>query len=416
MLKAHVKRGANLIGISPLENMVQTYAWGSRTAIQDLLGRPEAVGQPMAELWMGAHPKAPSKIWTDGEWGPLDEIIDRDPESILGPSLAGSFGNKLPFLFKVLAAAAPLSMQVHPDLEQAREGYARENMLGIPLDAAHRNFKDENHKSEILCALTTFHLLIGFREIHEILELMGEASFSALSGELDALKKSPDSNGLRHFFDSLLGMDQNQRQLIVHEAARTARKRSAEASLFQWISRLNRAYPGDIGVLSPLLLNLCELKPGEALYIPSGVLHAYLDGVGMELMANSDNVLRGGLTSKHVDVQQLIRCVDFKTGPVRTIAPVKKGTCETIYPTPSREFQLSVISPNQGNMFTSPEKGSAEILICTEGGAIIKDLQSGEQLDLGKGNAIIVPAAVSRYTIEGIATLYKASVPYRPVR
>ena len=401
-----------MLNISSLKNPVQEYAWGSKTAIQALLGETEAAGKPMAELWMGAHPKAPSKVLVDGEWKPLNEVIETNPESILGRRVVQAFSSKLPFLFKVLAAASPLSIQVHPSLEQASEGYARENALGIPLDSPDRNYKDTNHKPEILCALGPFQGLMGFREIEEILGLMNEVSSSTLSHELELLRESPDSHGLRRFFTSLITMDKTRQHLIVSEAADIAEKRSLRKPMFHWMSKLNRAYPGDVGVFSPIILNLVELEPGEALYIPAGELHAYLDGVGIELMANSDNVLRGVLTPKHVDVPELLKIASFKSRPVEKIEALRKGACESIYPAPSREFMLTMISLKKGSSFASPGSRSVEILICTEGEAEIEDLGNGELLPLSRGRSVIVPAEVSRYRIDGNAIVYKASVPY----
>ena len=188
--------------INLLKNPIQDYAWGSKTAIQELIGEPGSIGKPMAELWMGAHPKAPSQVLINGEWQFLDEIIKKDPESILGKSVAEQFSNQLPFLFKILAAGRPLSVQVHPTMEQAQKGFARENDLGIPLDAPNRNYRDVNHKPEILLALTPFQGLKGFRTIDDILNLMDQLSLTALSDELKLLKKEPDGSGLKRFFSA----------------------------------------------------------------------------------------------------------------------------------------------------------------------------------------------------------------------
>ncbi len=400
-----------MIKISKLDNPVQEYAWGSETAIQDLLGEPAAKGKPMAELWMGAHVKAPSRVMIDGEWKTLNKVINTSPEAVLGERVAEKFSGRLPFLFKILAIARPLSIQVHPDFGQAREGFARENMRGIPLDAPNRNYRDENHKPEILCALTPFQGLIGFRSTEEILDLMNEISSPGLSEMLGHLKKCPDSNGLKRFFTSLMTINKTRRRLIVSKAADIAEKRSGKEPVFHWIAELNRAYSGDMGIFSPAILNLVELEPGEALYIPAGELHAYLDGVGIELMANSDNVLRGGLTPKHMDIPELLRIVNFKSMAVSKIKPQEQGDLEEIYPAPSKEFVLSVISLKKGTPFTSTRNRSVEILICMEGKADIRDLESGDILPLNRGESVIVPAVVSRYRIEGKARLYKASVP-----
>lgn len=397
--------------ISFLKNPVQEYAWGSRTAIQTLLGEPAPSERPAAELWMGAHPKSPSEVLVDGRWQSLEAVIGDSPRSILGERVARKFSNTLPFLFKVLAADQPLSIQVHPDLEQARAGFEKENDLGIPLDAAYRNYKDPNHKPEILSALTPFQGLKGFRNISEMLELMEKVSRSVLSAYLARLRNEPSVVGLKEFFTSLMSMDKDHQGMAVTEAATIAEKYVPEDRAFFWMVELNRQYPGDVGVFSPLFLNLVKLEPGEAIFLPAGELHAYLQGVGIELMANSDNVLRGGLTPKHIDVPELLKIVDFEAGPAQEVESTSDGPCQTEYVTPAREFLLSVISLDEGECFESLQDRSVEILICVSGGAGVTDLRSREAFDLSKGTSVIIPSAVSGYTLEGNATLYKASVP-----
>ena len=397
--------------ICVLKNPTQEYAWGSKTVIQDLLGQIESKDKPIAELWMGDHPKAASNVLIEGGWQSLDEVIGRSPESILGKDVAKRFSSKLPFLFKVLAVDSPLSIQVHPNREQARAGFARENSLKIPLNASNRNYKDENHKPEVLCAITPFQGLKGFRKSEEILALMERIVSSNLSDEFNRLKMEANTIGLKGFFTALMRMDKYRQPLIVSEAVRLAEKLANEDQAFYWMVELNKAYPGDIGVFSPVILNLVQLEPGEAIYLPAGELHAYLCGVGIELMANSDNVLRGGLTSKHIDVIELLKIVNFKTGSIEIIKPEKYGMIERIYPTPAEEFLLSKLSVDEGGIFTSPQDRSVEILICLKGKADVKDLGNSELLRLDKGKSIIVPSAVSQYQIEGNATFYKASVP-----
>lgn len=397
--------------IAFLKNPVQEYAWGSGTAIQGLLGNTIPSDKPAAELWMGAHPKSPSKVLVDGRWESLEEVIRGSPESILGERVARQFSNRLPFLFKVIAAERPLSIQVHPNLDQARSGFEREEALGIPPEAYERNYKDQNHKPEVLCALGPFQGLKGFRRAQEILELMGRVSPSTLQAGLSHLRNEPDEPGLRRFFTSLMTMDKARKALVVKEAARLAETYANEDRAFDWMVELNQEYPGDIGVLSPLILNLVELDPGEAIFLPAGELHAYLQGVGIELMANSDNVLRGGLTPKHIDVPELLKIVNFEAGPAQKVESVNDGPCQRKYVTPSREFLLSVISLDQGKSFESESERSVEILICVEGMAVVTELGSEEVLELSKGKSILIPSAVSGYKIEGNATLYKASVP-----
>lgn len=402
------------IGI--LKNPLQEYAWGSRTAIQLILGdhAPSVKGKPAAELWMGGHPKASSEVFIHGMWEPLHKIIKKDPESILGVHVAGQFSNSLPFLFKVLAADKPLSLQVHPDIKQAQAGFEREERLNIPLTSTARNYRDKNHKPEILCALTAFHALKGFRKIEEIIAIMSTVSLDTLSGELSDLKKNHHSHGLRHFFTSLMGMDSARRQMVLDRAVVLAERHVGDDPLYEWILRLNQVYPGDIGVLSPAMFNLVELAHGEAIHIFPGELHSYLQGVGIELMANSDNVLRGGLTPKHKDMVELLNILTFKTGPARIMRPVKNNASEKIYPAYAKEFLLSVISVDKTVSFTSPTNRSVEILICMEGEADIENLGSGDILPLTKGRSIIIPAAVSQYRIDGESRFYKASVPPGP--
>ena len=397
--------------ISLLKNPIQEYAWGSKTAIQALIEKPGSIGKPMAELWMGAHPKAPSQVLIKGEWQSLDQVIKENPESILGKSVAEKFSNQLPFLFKILAAEKPLSVQVHPTIKQAQEGFSRENDLGIPLDAPNRNYKDANHKPEILCALTSFQGLKGFREIEEILCLMDSLALTSLSHELDLLKKEPDGSGLKRFFSALMSMDKVQQAEVAAKAVRSAEKLVNEDPAFQWIIGLNREYPGDIGILTPIILNLVQLEPGEAIYLPAGELHAYLDGLGIELMANSDNVLRGGLTPKHIDVPELLNVVNFESGPVQKVTATNRDLCQTFYEAPAEEFQLSMISVDEGNAFTSPSDRSIEILICLEGNAVVEDIGCGEGISVTQGKSIVIPSQLSQYRIEGKATLSKAAVP-----
>jgi mannose-6-phosphate isomerase len=397
--------------IGLLQNVIQEYAWGSRTAIPKLLGQPTPVDKPQAELWMGAHPKAPSQVLCGGSWRSLLEVIKENPEEILGEKTASRFANKLPFLFKVLAAAKPLSIQAHPNRDQATRGFDRENDLRIPLEASHRNYKDDNHKPEIICALTPFWALRGFRKINEILELLETIQPPSILEELMLFRSQPNQVGLQTFFKQLITMEVRRKHRIVAEAVSNARKWANDEPVWKWMFLLNREYPGDIGVLSTVLLNLIQLNPGEAMYLPAGELHAYLEGTGIELMANSDNVLRGGLTPKHIDVQELLTVLSFAESDIHILRPESLDSGETIYQTETAEFELSVITVEEKTPFESPRNRSVEIMICTEGEARVEDSVNGETIRLEKGVSFIVPAAVNQYQIEGNATLYKASVP-----
>ncbi|MGD8523699.1 MAG: mannose-6-phosphate isomerase, class I [Desulfobacterales bacterium] len=397
--------------IAELKNTVQNYAWGSLTAIPDLLGVSNPTNIPQAELWMGAHPKAPSEVQYDGQWLSLIDLIDKYPIDILGKAVAQKFSNTLPYLFKVLAAASPLSIQAHPNLSQARDGFLRENSLEIPLNAPQRNYRDDNHKPECICALTPFWALCGFRKISTIVAYFNAVCPKGLKDELAALKLNSSSKGLKHFFSILLTLDADRRQSIIDEAVSNVGKREREDATYEWIMKLSDAYPHDIGILSPLLLNLLCLEPGQAIFLGAGQLHAYLGGVGIELMANSDNVLRGGLTPKHVDVSELLKVLHFDEYEVNCIEPDKNNNCEWVYACPAKEFALSVITLPENKSYFRLYGKSVEILLCTAGTAELMDMDRRDILSLTKGMSIIIPAAVKRYKIEGQATFYKATVP-----
>ena len=394
-----------------LENTIQQYAWGSRTAIPDLLGIENSGNKPCAELWMGTHPKAPSKVRTGEESISLGRLIENNPLEMLGRHTCETFGGTLPFLFKILAAESPLSIQAHPNIEQAREGFARENSLGIPVDAPERNYRDDNHKPEILCALTNFHALRGFREISGIIGLLETLALPEIETEIHALKSCPDSRGLADFFRNLMTSSSEKKAGLAKSAAESAEKHKFRDTAFEWICRLNEKYPGDTGVLAPAFLNVVVLKPGQAMYLPAGELHAYLYGTGIELMANSDNVLRGGLTSKHVDVDELMRILEFSSGPVEILEMEQVRPGEQAYTTQASEFLLSKLTPSQETPYSAPETHSAEILICISGEARLTYPGTGFDAVMGKGESVFIPAETKNYKIKGDAQIYRASTP-----
>ena len=398
-----------IIGI--LQNPIQEYAWGSLTAIPDLLDKPSPAEAPQAELWMGAHPKAPSLVETAEKSESMPRLIKKNPQDLLGKAVVKKFGNQLPYLFKVLAAAKPLSIQAHPNLAQARRGFKAENRAGVPLSAPNRNYKDENHKPECLCALTPFWALNGFRKISATLPRLKMCAPRGLKEEIGALERCPDTAGLKRFFKTLLTIKSQHKGEIIQETLKEARKRSDEDPAFQWVLSLQEADPSDIGVLAPFFLNLICLEPGQAMYLAAGELHAYLDGLGIELMANSDNVLRGGLTPKHVDVPELLRVLSFEEREPDILSPRKISDHEITYDSRADEFVLSVICPLGGKRYTSAKDRSVEILFCTEGKATITDLGNDEKTVIQKGGSVVVPAAVKQYRIFGRTTIYKAAVP-----
>ncbi|EBF3765748.1 mannose-6-phosphate isomerase, partial [Salmonella enterica subsp. enterica serovar Reading] len=277
-----------------LINSVQNYAWGSKTALTELYGIANPQQQPMAELWMGAHPKSSSRITTaNGETVSLRDAIEKNKTAMLGEAVANRFG-ELPFLFKVLCAAQPLSIQVHPNKRNSEIGFAKENAAGIPMDAAERNYKDPNHKPELVFALTPFLAMNAFREFSDIVSLLQPVAgaHSAIAHFLQA----PNAERLSQLFASLLNMqgEEKSRALAVLKAALN----SQQGEPWQTIRVISEYYPDDSGLFSPLLLNVVKLNPGEAMFLFAETPHAYLQGVALEVMANSDNVLRAGLTPK----------------------------------------------------------------------------------------------------------------------
>jgi mannose-6-phosphate isomerase len=394
-----------------LKNSIQDYAWGSLTAIPELLGQP-ATGRPQAELWIGAHPKAPSQVYHNGKWKSLLQVIEAHPADVLGKAAAEKFGGKLPYLFKLLAAAKPLSIQAHPNSRQAREGFERENRLGISLTASNRNYKDENHKPECICALSRFWGMNGFRGVPEIIRYLGSLCRDVLEDEIALLESQPDSRGLKRLFHSLLTLPSEKKTAAIASAVfQTGTFSKNPDPVFQWIQRLHAEYPEDIGVLSPAILNLVCLEPGQALFLPSGEPHAYLDGVGIELMANSDNVLRGGLTPKHLDVPELISVLTFKEQVPSVIFPRKCREGEWVYDTPAEEFTLSVITVFAKTYWISAKKRSVEILLCTQGQFVLDSGSGDDPIHLFKGVSVVIPASVAEYHLYGSGVCYKASVP-----
>lgn len=397
--------------IAILKNAVQGYAWGSYSAIPELLGDPPPYERPQAELWMGAHPKAPSMVLEGNCLRPLPEAINEAPEDMFGTEAARKFNDQLPFLFKVLAALQPLSIQAHPNKLQAKDGFERENRLGIPLDSPHRNYKDPNHKPECLCALSRFWALSGFRPIPDMISLSEKIGGKLLLRHVHHLRVHPDADGLRNFFLSLMSMDSEQQQKVIAEVVDAAERYFGDGEPFQWIVRLRDAYPRDIGIMAPLFMNLICLEPGEAIFLPAGQLHSYLEGIGVEVMANSDNVLRGGLTPKRIDIPELLQTITFDPAGVQILSPQTLMTCEAVYYTETDEFMLCVVRVGGEKSYVSSEKRSVEIMLCTDGEAVIADRGSGETLPLCKGTAVIIPAAVKQYRITGEAVIYKAAVP-----
>jgi mannose-6-phosphate isomerase len=397
-----------------LTNATQNYAWGSPTAIPGLLGT-EPTGEPVAEAWYGAHRSAPSRcVGPQGQAGaPLTEIIAADPRGVLGADVEVRFGGQLPYLLKVIAAETPLSLQVHPHLARAREGFAEEDAAGVPLDAPHRSFRDRNHKPELVYALTRFEAMCGFRAPRRAAELL-DGLDAPLAKELRAmLDEQPSAAGIESVFEWLLRPATRPTPDEVAEVAAACAARlevgSPSPRADRTVVRLAEAYPGDPGVVTSLLLNPVTLQPGDALFVPAGGVHAYLSGLGVEIMASSDNVLRAGLTPKHVDVDELLRNVDYVAAPPIRIAPETFHGATRVYYAPVEDFELSVTQVADGDVHPLPGRGP-RVLLCLEGELVASSQNDGE-LRLARGEAAFVPASDGPLTVQGHGVLVQADVP-----
>ncbi|MFF4329534.1 mannose-6-phosphate isomerase, class I [Streptomyces sp. NPDC001591] len=380
-----------------LTNTIRPYAWGSTTLIPALLGA-EPTGEPQAEMWMGAHPGAPSRLDRGAGETTLAAVIAADPEGELGAATVAKFGPGLPFLLKLLAAGAPLSLQVHPDLAQAQEGFADEERRGVPLDAPHRNYKDANHKPEMICALTPFDGLCGFRPPLEAAALLEGLGVDSLKPYADLLRAHPEDAALREVLTAVLTADRAE---MAHTVAETAAAAERLGGPYTPYATLVHEFPGDPGVIAAMLLNHVRLQPGEAMFLGAGVPHAYLDGLGVELLANSDNVLRAGLTPKHVDVPELLKVAVFEPSAPGILRP--EGDGEEVYEAPIDEFRLSrfVLAPG-GAPRPLPDT-APQILLCTAGAP-----RAGE-LALAPGESVFVPAG-EKVELSGSGTVFRATV------
>ncbi len=369
-----------------LVGKIQPYAWGSTTFIPELLGE-KPTGEPLAELWLGAHPLAPASV--GGE--PLDDLVAEDPRIMVGSASVAEFGPRLSYLLKVLAADKPLSLQAHPSRAQAEEGYTREQEAGVPRDDPTRTYRDGWPKPEVLCALGDAEVLCGFRqptETYELFEQLGVESALALVQPL----KDGGAPALEEVFGRMLRLTDTVRQVIaeVVQAAEQVGDDQPLAEFAETAHELAHLYPDDPGVLAALLMNRLTLHTYEAIFLPAGNLHAYLHGNGIEIMANSDNVLRGGLTSKHIDVEELMKVLDFAPAVPRLVPCVESPEGVWRYETSVPEFALWRLEPGAARV-PVPRPRSGRVLLVTDGTVTVR-APGQDELILAKGESAFLTA------------------------
>lgn len=411
----------------PLENTIQEYPWGSLTSIPELTGQPQAGETPQAELWMGAHPRGASRLTVGGRATTLLKLTTENPREWRGfepgqapwddPEESRKEQGGFPFLFKILAAAQPLSIQVHPSRAQARAGFVRENEEGIPLNAVNRSYKDRNHKPEVLCALTPFRGMCGFRHPLGIDHEMRDSGVAGIFEEAGLPLPRSAEEGLKAFFETLM-------DLPLHDTEATRRAAEKAAQHSPLCRRLQHFFPGDIGVLAGLYLNEVKLSPGEAVYLPAGVLHAYVEGTGIEVMANSDNVLRGGLTVKHIDRPELKRVLRFQPHSPQILGQsmgeeggITGGPDQLTYDPGVADFSLQRCCPDvapQGQIVLPRQTTPSILLALGKTGAegpVLSWQGADEAGKLKAGDSLFIKPNSPSLTLRGPGVFYRATVP-----
>lgn len=392
-----------------LRGTIVNYPWGTFDKIHELLGT-EPDGQPIAELWFGAHPLVPSMIGAVT----LDRHLAEHPEK-LGESSVARFGSQLPFLMKVLSARHPLSLQAHPDRAQAEEGFASEEAAGIPRTAHQRTYKDNWPKPEIMIALDEFHTLAGFRDPARTVGLFAGLNAGPLVERLIApLRGRGGEAALQEVFLDVLALPEGKRQVVdaVLVAAEDFRDDQTDLGSFARTAlELNATFPSDPSILAALLMNRVELTPGQAVYMYPGVMHAHLSGTGIEVMASSDNVLRGGLTNKHIAVDELVRVVDFSWGEPEILSGTQTAPGVWDYPTHCYEFDVWRLELNGGGPLALPTCSDARVALVTRGEVTLDNGRG--TLTLGRGEAAFLSATEAQVAACGDAQVFLASTGLR---
>ena len=412
-------------GLFKLTGTVQHYDWGGFDFIPALLGEPHPSPKPCAELWLGAHAGGPSLVDSPDGAVPLPQLISASPDRVLGAAVATRFQNTLPYLLKILDARKMLSIQAHPTIAHAQAEFAAEEARGIALSDPKRNYKDKNHKPEVHVALTDFWMLHGFRPLEEIAanlrdvaelrELMLDFGERLSQAGHDAAART---SVLKNLYARAMTMPQDEVDSILSPLIERLEKQastSKEEPDF-WAARAAREFPLpgghlDRGIFSIYLLNLVRLNPGEATYQSAGTLHAYLEGVNVELMANSDNVLRGGLTPKNVDVPELMRVVRFDEGHAAIIPGQDAGNGETLFSTPAEEFELSRLNCLPERPYRRTHRSGPDILIVLKGEVVASCAHGEVRLKSGESLFATQDADYTLAVQGEPATVFKASVP-----
>jgi mannose-6-phosphate isomerase len=394
------------MSVRPLTGVIRPYAWGSRMILAALQGRPAPSDGPEAELWLGAHPGDPSTLTGPDGLVSLATLIADDPKGQLGPEVVGEFGARLPYLMKLLAAESPLSLQAHPDAEHARQAFAAQQ---ADPDAP-RNYTDAFHKPEMLVAITEFEALCGFRDPGVSAGVLAALELPSLDRVIAALRRGPE--GLREAVQLLLTWPAGDRPALVEAVARAAAGKpdSRYAESFGLATSLASHFPGDPGVLVALLLNHVRLAPGEAIWMPAGNLHAYLHGAGVEIMAASDNVLRGGLTPKRVDVGELLRVLRFEVlhDPILPATEIAPGVLT--WQVPVREFALYRIQLDGTRPPTAVPAAGPRIVVGIKGDVFVAQ-DHGTPTEVGAGTAAFAAADAGPITVAGVGEVFVAAVP-----
>lgn len=386
-----------------LHNVIKDYDWGTTTALSALFNIDNPNQSHQAEIWMGAHPAGSSTVMdAEGKQIKLDDLIAQNPPHILGQQTYKTY-HALPFLFKVLSAQSSLSIQVHPELSKAKLGYEKENKQGIPLNSPKRNYKDPNHKPELLYAITSFWAMNGFRPITEILSLFTKLNLQIINDEIAILTDNQSDKGLQRFFHYLLTLDNHLKQQAIFELRSSIEIMNERP--FSIIKEIAQKYPDDIGLFMPLILNVIQLKPGQAMYLHAETPHAYLQGTGLEIMANSDNVLRAGLTPKYIDIQELLANTNFNSIPFDKILTSPQYHDNKIdFPVPVDDFKFAIL--NSDSIEQIEKVTGPEILFCIHGKVIVTT--TTDTITLSPGESVFIAYAAGQYSYSGKGQLARA--------